>query len=105
MTYNEVFEGFKKLTPAEQLRLIDAGRQLVRFNNTFRLLAGSKVQFKTQHGVYIAGTFIRMKRKNAEVLSKFNRDGLKPGATVRWNVAPELLIPIPSDQVGMYEFP
>ena len=104
MTYNEVFQAFSKLTPAEKSRFIEAARQQVRFDNT-NLLAGAKVQFKTQHGVFIAGTLVRMKRKNAEILSKFNRDGLKPGAVVRWNVAPELLIPIPSDQFGMYEFP
>lgn len=104
MKFNEVFEAFKSLTPAEQRRLIESGSQLLKFNNSL-LLTGSKVQFKTQSGVFIAGTLVRMKRKNAEVLSKFNRDGLKVGTAVRWNVSPELLIPIPPDQVGLYEFP
>ena len=104
MNFNEVFEAFKTLTPAEQRRLIESGSQLLKFNNA-SLRAGAKVQFKTQHGVFIAGTMVRMKRKNAEVLSKFDRNGMKLNSAVRWNVSPELLIPIPSDQVGMYEFP
>lgn len=104
MKFNEVFEGFKTLTPAEQRRLIESASQIMRFNNA-SLRSGAKVQFKTQHGVFIAGTFVRMKQKNAEVLSLFDRSGLKRGSAVRWNVSPELLIPIPSDQVGMYEFP
>jgi hypothetical protein len=105
LTYNEVFQEFSKLAPVDQHRFIDAARQQVKFDNSFGLMAGSKVQFKTQHGVHIAGTVTRVMRKNVEVLSKFNRDGLKPGVSVRWKVNPELLIPIPSDKVGMYEFP
>jgi hypothetical protein len=104
MQFNEVFEAFKKLTPAEQNRLIDAGRKLIQFNNA-TLRSGAKVQFKTKHGVFIAGTFIRMKRKNAEVLSLYGSEGIKRGHAGNWSVSPELLIPIPSDQVGMYEFP
>lgn len=104
MTYNEVWQQFVKLTPAEQRRFVEAAGQLLRFNNQ-QLLIGSKVQFKTGQNAFIPGTVIRKKQKNMEVLSLFNRAGLKAGSPVRWTVSPELLIPIPSDQVGMYEFP
>jgi len=104
LTFNELFEEFKKQTTADQRRLIEAGTKLLTWNNS-NLLAGSKVQFKTKHGVFIAGTLVRMKRKNAEVLSLYGQEGIKRGHAGSWNVAPQLLIPIPPDQVGMYEFP
>lgn len=104
MTYNETWESFTKLSPADQSRFVEAAQQLARFNNQ-HLLVGAKVQFKTQRGVVIPGMVIRRKQKNMEVLSKFNRSGLKMGVPVRWTVAPELLIPIPPDKIGLYEFP
>ena len=73
--------------------------------NVFSLRSGAKVQFKVKGGVYVAGTFIRLKRKNAEVLSKYGKHGLKQPFPVRWNVSPELLIPLTAEQVKMFEFP
>ncbi len=104
MTYSEVFEGFKTLTPAEQRRLVEAGTQFIHFNNT-ALSPGAKVQFKSKSGAFIPGTVVRMNRKNAEVLSKFGKFGIKVGQAVNWRVPAELLIPIPADKVGLYEFP
>ena len=89
MTFNEVFEEFKKMPTADQRRLIEAGTKLLRWNNS-NLLTGSKVQFKTKNGVFIAGTVVRMKRKNVEVLSLYGSEGIKRGHAGRWNVSPEL---------------
>ena len=74
-------------------------------SESWSLRSGAKVQFKVKGGVYVAGTFIRLKRKNAEVLSKYGRHGLPMAHPVRWNVSPELLIPLTTDQVKMFEFP
>ena len=104
MTYSETWESFTKLSAADQHRFVEAAQQLAKFSNQ-HLNIGAKVQFKTKHGVFIAGMVTRRKQKNMEVLSLFNRDGLKPGMPVRWTVAPELLVPIPPDKIGLYEFP
>lgn len=69
------------------------------------LSPGAKVQFKTKSGVYIAGTFIRLKRKNAEVLSKYGEGGIKREFPARWNVSLGLLIPLTPEQIKLFEFP
>jgi hypothetical protein len=96
MSFNEVFEGFKKLNAADRQRLIDAARQFNRFNNA-SLRYGAKVQFKhSRTGVVIEGTFVKMKQKYAEVMSDYNQHGTKQPYPVRWSVSPEMLIPVPA---------
>jgi hypothetical protein len=104
LTYYEVFEGFKTLDLAEKRRLLDAGRQLISVDNWF-LLAGAKVQFKTKNGSVIPGTLVKTRRKTAEVISLFGRNGVKSAAPLRWNVALELLIPLSPEQIKLLEFP
>lgn len=72
---------------------------------SFSLRYGAKVQFKLKGAGYIAGTFVRLKRKNAEVLSSYGRHGLRCPYPVRWTVSPELLIPLTTEQVKLFEFP
>ena len=94
MTFNEVFEGFKKLNAADQQRLIDSARQFKRFNNA-SLRYGAKVQFKhSKTGAIIEGTFVKMKTKYAEVMSDFDQYGRKAPFPVRWSCPPEMLIPV-----------
>ena len=81
------------MAPTEQRRLIDAGNQFLKFNNTC-LRHGAQVQFKAKGGVIIQGIFIRMKTKNAEVQSNQGRGGIQMPYTVKWNVSPELLMPV-----------
>ena len=98
MTFNEVFEGFKTLNSADQQRLIEAARQFKRYNN-LNLRYGAKVQFKhSKTGAYIAGTFVRMKQKYAEVMSNQDKYGLPHGNAMRWSVPPEMLIALTPEQ-------
>ena len=84
---------------------MESGNAVLKQEAFFNLRSGAKVQFKVKGGGFVAGTFIRLKRKNAEVLSKYGRHGLPSAYPVRWNVSPELLIPLTTDQVKMFEFP
>ena len=94
MTFNEVFEGFKKLNAADQQRLIESARQFKRFNNA-SLRYGAKVQFKhSKTGAIIEGTFIKMRTKYAEVMSSQDKYGLPHADAMRWTVPPEMLIAV-----------
>jgi hypothetical protein len=91
MTYNEIYNEFLKLTPAEQGRFVDEARQRVKRTNT-NLLSGAKVSFRSsKSGVMIQGTFIRMKHKYAEVESKQDKYGIPTQYALRWSVPPEML--------------
>lgn len=97
MTYNEVFEGFKALSPADKQRLIEAAKSTLKWSNS-NLRYGAKVQFKhSKTGAVIPGTFIKMKTKYAEVMSDFDQHGRKQMYPVRWSVSPEMLMPLPSE--------
>lgn len=94
MTFDEVFEGFKTLAPAEQNRLVDAARQFLRLSNSC-LTPGARVRFRyARTGATIEGTFVRMKQKYAEIASNFDRYGVRHPTALRWNVPPEQLTPV-----------
>lgn len=99
-----MWDAFKTLNAADQRRVLDSGQRQLDFTNS-SLRSGAKVQFKIKGGMFIPGTFIRMKRKNAEVLSLYNRYGMKGQYPGRWNVSPALLIPLTTEQVKLHEFP
>lgn len=93
-TFEEVFEQFKHLSPADQGRLMDAARQHVRWNNA-NLRAGAQVCFRhSKTGATIEGTFVRMKQKYAEVESLQDKHGLRRERPGIWNVPPEMLRPV-----------
>lgn len=104
MTFNEVFEGFKSLNSADKRRLLESGNAIMK-TEAFNLRYGAKVQFKVRGGGFIAGTFMGLKRKNAEVMSLYGKYGMKAQFPMRWRVSPELLIPLTADQVKLHEFP
>lgn len=90
MTYDEIWNEFKNLSPEQRGKFLDAARNLQKFNNSY-LRAGTKVSFTTRHGVRITGIYVRMKQKYAEVESNFDRYGRDVGQIVRWSVTPESL--------------
>ena len=104
MTFNEVYGEFVKLSAAEKVRFLEAGRKTLSFENS-NLIFGAKVQFKLKDGRYIPAVFVRSKRKNAEVKSMYNRYGLKSSVPVTWTVSPSLLIPLTAEQAKLHEFP
>jgi hypothetical protein len=100
--FNDVFEGFKSLSPADRQRLLEACRQFVKNQNRFNLAYGAKVQFKhSKTGAIISGTFIKMKTKYAEVMSEQDQHGIKIGRAIRWSVSPDILIPLTADQAKL----
>jgi hypothetical protein len=104
MKYNDVMSGFDSLSAAEKVRFLSEARTMMAYDNA-ALRRGSKVQFKSKHG-FIAGVFVRAKRKNAEVTSVYDRYGTKSQyGTVRWSVPMAALIPLTPSQVSMFEFP
>ena len=56
-------------------------------------------------GGFVAGTFIRMKRKNAEVKAMYGRYGLPSGNALTWTVPAGALIPLTPEQVKLFNFP
>lgn len=101
-TYNDVFEGFKALSPADRQRLLESARQFVKSQNRFNLRYGAKVQFKhSRTGVIISGTFIKMKTKYAEINSPLDQHGINVGRNIRWSVSPDLLIPLTPEQAKL----
>ena len=90
-TYEDAWQQFRQLSPADQGRFLDAARQMVRLNAA-NLTSGAKVEFtNTKTGAKIRGEFIRMKTKNAEVRSTQDAQGRDLGRPVFWNVPPEHL--------------
>lgn len=103
MKYNDVMSAFDSLSAAEKVRFLSEARTMMA-NDNASMRIGAKVQFKTKGG-YVAGTFVRAKRKNAEVLSVYNQWGMKQMHPVRWSVPFAALIPLAADKVSMFEFP
>jgi hypothetical protein len=104
MKYNEVIAGFDSLTAAEKVRFLSDARMMIA-NDNASIRVGAKVQFKSKGG-FIAGTFVRLKRKNAEVISKYDRYGMKSQfGTVRWSVPLAALIPLTPEKAKFFEFP
>ena len=103
MTYNEVMAGFDGLAAADKNRFLTQARAMLAADNS-SLRVGAKVQFKSKGG-FIAGTFVRAKRKNAEVLSLYNQLGMKEKAASRWSVPFAALIPLTPDKAQFFEFP
>lgn len=91
MGFDEVWEGFKNLSPADQQRLLESGRNLRRIEAKYAFRPGDRVKFKTKHNIVIKGEFHRQKQKYAEVLSNMDRDGRVLAVKMTWNVPPEML--------------